>query len=120
MLDLGLLETAGRPGDGDDIEPGGVIGELMMFEVVRRQRGEFPPFTLVDRLPGLAMFGADTGFDFDEDDRVPAELRIGRWIARDEIDLADRADVGVREDTVASRPQESSGPAFPTPAQGLT
>lgn len=61
------------PGEGDDVEAGGIIEKAMALEVGRGETGEATLLREIDRLGGMALFAAFPCLHLDEDDRASVD-----------------------------------------------
>lgn len=71
MLDPGA--SAVGPGDGDDVETGGMIEKLVTLEIGRGEKGELALLGQIDGLRWMPLIAAVPRLDFDEDYRPPLD-----------------------------------------------
>ena len=58
------------PGDGDNVEAGGMIEKLVTLEIGRGKKSELALLSQIDGFSRMALVVAVPRFDFDEDDRA--------------------------------------------------
>lgn len=108
VLDDGAA-PAGRPSDGDDVESGRVLEQVVSLQKSQCAPGDMLLFLQIDRLGRMAGSMRAAGLDLDEDDRSAVD--------GDQIQLTQRVAIAAPHDLVAESAQEPFGGRFSASTQ---
>lgn len=97
------------PGDGDDVEAGGMVEKPATLEVGGSQNGETALLRPIDRFGGMALVAGPAGFYFDEDDRAAVD--------GNQVQLSQAGTDAAADDAKTAAPQITSGCRFPSLAE---